>query len=99
MARAPGSRAGAFEELAEELLSRHYDLAYARSSRATGPPIETIALERLDDAALDAAAHGVAERLGLRTDLTHLPSPQGLVPRVTGTGVQKLGQGCGILPR
>ena len=58
------ARAGAFEELAEELLSRHYDLAYARSSRDAGEPIEVIALDRLDDAALDAAARGVVERLG-----------------------------------
>ena len=54
------ARAGAFEELAEELLSRHYDLAYARSGRDAGKPIETIALDSLDAPALDAAAHAIA---------------------------------------
>jgi tRNA 2-selenouridine synthase len=58
------SRAGALEELAEELLSRHYDPAYAQSSRrAARPAIETLALDRLDAAALDAAARMLAERL------------------------------------
>ncbi|HWE44702.1 MAG TPA: tRNA 2-selenouridine(34) synthase MnmH [Caulobacteraceae bacterium] len=59
------ARGGVFEELAEELLSRHYDPAYARSSRSDErTPIEHIPLSRLDDAALDAAAHAIAERLG-----------------------------------
>ena len=58
------ARNSAFEQLAEELLSRHYDLAYARSSRDGRDPIETLALDRLDDAALDAAAHEWRQRLG-----------------------------------
>ena len=58
------ARAGAFEELAEELLSRHYDPAYARSSRAAErTPIETLELDRLDQAALDTAALAMSERL------------------------------------
>ena len=58
------ARAGAFEELAEELLSRHYDPSYARSSRADAHTlIETIALDRLDSPALDAATLAVSERL------------------------------------
>ena len=59
------ARGGAFEELAEELLSRHYDPAYARSSRLEErTQVERIPLTRLDDAALDAAAHAIAEHLG-----------------------------------
>ncbi|HEY3812775.1 MAG TPA: tRNA 2-selenouridine(34) synthase MnmH [Caulobacteraceae bacterium] len=58
------ARDGVFEELAEELLSRHYDPSYARSSRSGArKPMEVITLDRLDAAALAAAAHAVAERL------------------------------------
>jgi tRNA 2-selenouridine synthase len=53
--------AGDFEGLAESLIERHYDPAYARSSRKeTRPRLAAIALETMDDVALEAAAHEVA---------------------------------------
>ena len=56
-------RGGALEELAAGLMEAHYDPAYRRSSRKADTPALgcAVALERLDDAAFDAAADQVAE--------------------------------------
>ena len=55
---------GAFTDLAEALMAAHYDPAYARGRRKDDQPtLATIALERLDPAALEAAADRVAARV------------------------------------
>ena len=57
--------AGDYEALAEALVELHYDPAYARGRKKdVKPRLLTIALERLDDAGLDAAAQAVAGAVG-----------------------------------
>ncbi len=56
---------GAFHELAEALMTAHYDPLYARSrkKRSSGAAIETLTLDRLDAAAIDSAAERIAQIL------------------------------------
>lgn len=60
--------AGEIEALAEALIVDHYDPAYRRSGRAeTRTPAAVVSIDALDDAALQAAADGIAamaDRLG-----------------------------------
>ncbi len=58
------ARAGRFEALAGELIARHYDRAYARSTqRRAAVPDAEVALPRLDEAGLDAGAARIAAAL------------------------------------
>ena len=55
-------RAGELEALAADLIAVHYDPAYRRSSRkAESAMLGAVSLDRLDEAAFDAAADRVAE--------------------------------------
>jgi len=57
--------AGHFEPIATALIEGHYDPAYARGRKKdVKPRLRTLALERLDDAGLDAAADAVCEAVG-----------------------------------
>lgn len=61
---------GAYADLAEALMSAHYDPAYARERRkADQPLLASIALEHLDPASLDLAATGIIDsiRISART--------------------------------
>lgn len=54
------ARAGRHEDLARELIERHYDPGYDRARRRrNAQPVQTIALARLDEAGIDAAATAV----------------------------------------
>lgn len=62
------ARAGDYTALAAGLVEHHYDPAYARSRRKDPRPCaETIVLDDLDPASLDAAATRIAARLNART--------------------------------
>lgn len=60
---------GAFEELAEDLLRRHYDPAYARSGKRGRPRLGTVRLRDLSPAELERAAQEVLEIAATRQDL------------------------------
>ncbi|MDP3737899.1 MAG: tRNA 2-selenouridine(34) synthase MnmH [Hyphomonadaceae bacterium] len=54
--------AGEFHELVREVVERHYDPSYARSSRSDQrPKLGAVALQSLDEAAQQAAARDIAE--------------------------------------
>jgi tRNA 2-selenouridine synthase len=58
------AEAGQFHELVSEVVERHYDPAYARSSRRDQrSKLATIEMAALDEPDLDAAAKGIAELL------------------------------------
>lgn len=58
------ARAGAFEELAAELMAKHYDPAYRRGRDAVGAAVsERLETDSLDGPALDRLAEAVKARL------------------------------------
>ena len=58
------ARAGAFRDLAAELVTRHYDPRYAKSAAHRGAPEALVSMERLDDARLAEGARRILAAIG-----------------------------------